>query len=101
MAAVPKADVIITNPTHLAIAIKYDFDNMQAPMVVAKGADYIAEKIRQIAEENDVLIVENKPLAQVLYKTVEVNDLIPETIYRAVAEVLAYVYDQKKVRLFG
>ena len=101
MAAVPKADVIITNPTHLAIAIKYDFDNMQAPMVVAKGADYIAEKIRQIAEENDVLIVENKPLAQVLYKTVQVNDLIPETIYRAVAEILAYVYDQNKVRIFG
>jgi flagellar biosynthetic protein FlhB len=101
MAAVPKADVIITNPTHLAIAIKYDPDNMQAPVVVAKGADYIAEKIRQIAEENDVLIVENKPLAQVLYKVVNVNDFIPETVYRAVAEVLAYVYDQKKVRIFG
>jgi flagellar biosynthetic protein FlhB len=70
-------------------------------VVVAKGADYIAEKIRQIAEESDVLIVENKPLAQVLYKTVNVNDLIPETIYRAVAEVLAYVYDQKRVRIFG
>jgi flagellar biosynthetic protein FlhB len=101
MAQVPKADVIITNPTHLAIAIKYDFDNMQAPMVVAKGADYIAEKIRQIAQENDVLIVENKPLAQVLYKVVNVNDFIPETVYRAVAEVLAYVYDQKKVKIFG
>jgi flagellar biosynthetic protein FlhB len=101
MAAVPNADVIITNPTHIAIAIKYDPDNMQAPVVVAKGADYIAEKIRQIAEESDVLIVENKPLAQVLYKTVNVNDLIPETIYRAVAEVLAYVYDQKRVRIFG
>jgi flagellar biosynthetic protein FlhB len=101
MAAVPQADVIITNPTHLAIAIKYDPDNMQAPVVVAKGADYIAEKIRQIALENDVLIVENKPLAQVLYKVVNVNDFIPETVYRAVAEVLAYVYDQKKVRIFG
>ena len=101
MAQVPKADVIITNPTHLAIAIKYDPDNMQAPMVVAKGADYIAEKIRQIAQENDVLIVENKPLAQVLYKVVNINDFIPETVYRAVAEVLAYVYDQKKIRIFG
>jgi len=101
MAQVPKADVIITNPTHLAIAIKYDPDNMQAPMVVAKGSDYIAEKIRQIAQENDVLIVENKPLAQVLYKVVKINDFIPETVYRAVAEVLAYVYDQKKVKIFG
>jgi flagellar biosynthesis protein FlhB len=101
MAEVPKADVIITNPTHLAIAIKYDPDNMHAPMVVAKGADYIAEKIRQIAEENDVVIVENKPLAQVLYKIVKVNNAIPETFYRAVAEVLAYVYDQKKVKIFG
>jgi flagellar biosynthetic protein FlhB len=101
MAQVPKADVVITNPTHLAIAIKYDHENMMAPMVVAKGANIIAEKIKQIAEENDVAIVENKPLAQVLYKIVDINSLIPEDLYRAVAEVLAFVYDQKKVRIFG
>jgi flagellar biosynthetic protein FlhB len=101
MAQVPKADVIITNPTHLAVAIKYDPDNMQAPQVVAKGANIIAEKIKQLAEENDVPIVENKPLAQVLYKMVDVDDLIPEDLYRAVAEVLAFVYDQKKIKLFG
>jgi flagellar biosynthesis protein FlhB len=101
MAQVPKADVIITNPTHLAVAIKYDPENMMAPTVVAKGANIIAEKIKQIAEENDVLIVENKPLAQVLYKMVDIDNLIPEDLYRAVAEVLAFVYDQKKIKLFG
>jgi flagellar biosynthetic protein FlhB len=101
MAQVPKADVIITNPTHLAVAIKYDHENMMAPMVVAKGANIIAEKVKQIAEENDVPIIENKPLAQVLYKMVDINSLIPEDLYRAVAEVLAFVYDQKKVRIFG
>jgi flagellar biosynthesis protein FlhB len=101
MAQVPKADVIITNPTHLAVAIKYDPENMMAPTVVAKGANIIAEKIKQIAEENDVLIVENKPLAQVLYKMVDIDNLIPEDLYRAVAEVLAFVYEQKKIKLFG
>jgi flagellar biosynthetic protein FlhB len=101
MAEVPKADVIITNPTHLAIAIQYDPASMQAPVVVAKGADFIAEKIRQIAEENDVPLVENKPLAQVLYKIVKVNQLVPEDLYKAVAEVLAFVYEQKKIKIFG
>jgi flagellar biosynthetic protein FlhB len=101
MAQVPKADVIITNPTHLAVAIKYDPDNMLAPTVVAKGANIIAEKIKQIAEENEVPIVENKPLAQVLYKMVDIDNLIPEDLYRAVAEVLAFVYDQKKITMFG
>ena len=101
MAEVPKADVVITNPTHLAVAVKYDPGKMGAPIVVAKGADYIAEKIRQIAQENSVLLVENKPLAQVLYKIVKVNHVIPEDLYRAVAEVLAYVYEEKKMKLFG
>jgi flagellar biosynthesis protein FlhB len=101
MAEVPKADVIITNPTHLAVAIKYDPDIMLAPTVVAKGANLIAEKIKQIAAENDIPIVENKPLAQVLYKMVDINDLIPEDLYRAVAEVLAFVYDQNKTKIFG
>lgn len=101
MAQVPKADVVITNPTHLAVAIKYDHENMMAPKVVAKGANLIAEKIKKIAEEYDVPIVEDKPLAQVLYKTVSLDHLIPEDLYRAVAEVLAFVYNQKKVRIFG
>lgn len=101
MAEVPKADVIITNPTHLAIAIQYDPQHMQAPVVVAKGADFIAEKIRNIARENDIPIIENKPLAQVLYKIVKVNSMVPEDLYKAVAEVLAFVYEQKKVQIFG
>lgn len=101
MAAVPKADVIITNPTHLAVAIQYDHENMMAPKVVAKGANLIAEKIREIARENDIPIVEDKPLARVLYKMVEVDQFIPEDLYRAVAEVLAFVYEQKKIEIFG
>lgn len=101
MAQIPKADVVITNPTHLAIAIQYNPANMQAPIVVAKGADFIAEKIRNIARENDVPIIENKPLAQVLYKIVKVNSVVPEDLYRAVAEVLAFVYEQKKIKIFG
>jgi flagellar biosynthesis protein FlhB len=101
MAAVPKADVIITNPTHLAVAIRYDHENMMAPKVVAKGANLIAEKIKQIARENDVPVIEDKPLAQVLYKMVDIDQWIPEDLYRAVAEVLAFVYDQKKIKIFG
>ncbi len=101
MAQVPKADVIITNPTHLAVAIKYSPDHMQAPIVIAKGADFIAEKIRNIAKENDVPLIENKPLAQVLYKMVKVNDMVPENLYKAIAEVLAFVYEQKKIKIFG
>ncbi len=101
MAEVPKADVIITNPTHLAVAVQYDPQRMQAPVVVAKGADFIAEKIRNIARENDIPIIENKPLAQVLYKMVKVNNMVPEDLYKAVAEVLAFVYEQKKIKIFG
>ena len=101
MSKVPKADVIITNPTHLAVAIQYNPENMMAPRVVAKGANIIAEKIREIARENDVPIVEDKPLAQVLYKTVDIDHSIPEDLYRAVAEVLAFVYEQKKIKVFG
>ncbi len=101
MAQVPKADVVITNPTHLAIAIQYRPDSMAAPVVVAKGADFIAEQIRKVAQENNVPLIENKPLAQVLYKIVKVNAMVPESLYRAVAEVLAFVYEQKKVKIFG
>lgn len=92
MQALPQADVVITNPTHYAVAIKYDKDVAQAPIVVAKGADYLAQKIKEIARDNDVEIVENKPLARMLYANVNVDDQIPPELYSAVAEVLAYVY---------
>ncbi len=96
MASVPKADVVITNPTHLAVAIRYDQENMNAPVVVAKGAGYLAEKIREIATEHQIPIVENKPVAQVLYKIANIGDMIPADLYRAVAEILAYVYRLKE-----
>jgi flagellar biosynthetic protein FlhB len=95
MQEVPKADVVITNPTHFAIAIKYDPKNMQAPTVLAKGTDYIALKIKQIAKENRIITMENKPLARALYAQVEIGDAIPADMFQAVAEVLAYVYKMK------
>jgi flagellar biosynthetic protein FlhB len=95
MEAVPDADVVITNPTHFAIALRFDAENMVAPRVVAKGADHIAARIREIAAEHGVPLVENKPLAQALYRMVELGDYIPAELYRAVAEVLAYVYRLK------
>ncbi|HPJ95699.1 MAG TPA: flagellar biosynthesis protein FlhB [Syntrophales bacterium] len=96
MAGIPKADVIITNPTHLAIAIRYDQENMNAPVVVAKGAGHVAEKIKEIAAEHKIPVVENKPVAQVLYKIANIGDMIPADLYRAVAEILAYVYRLKE-----
>lgn len=98
MAAVPEADVVITNPTHLAVALRFDAARMIAPQVVAKGAGYVAERIKQIAAENDVPLVEDKPLARTLYKIVEVGNPIPADLYKAVAEVLAYVYRLRGVR---
>ena len=95
MNAVKKADVIITNPTHIAVAIIYDRENMQAPKVIAKGADFIAQKIKKIASEAGVPMVENVPLARTLYKTVKINQFVPRNLYQAVAEVLAYVYRLK------
>ena len=95
MEAVPEADVVITNPTHLAIALKFDAHEMIAPRVLAKGAGFVAQRIREIAEENQIPIVEEKPLARSLYKMVEVGGYIPAELYRAVAEVLAYVYRLK------
>ncbi|MDA8746172.1 flagellar biosynthesis protein FlhB [Rubripirellula amarantea] len=89
---VPNADVVVSNPTELAIAIKYDPTSMPAPVVLAKGAGVLAQKIRRIALENGIPVVERKPLAQVLYKTVDVGDIIPTEQYQAVAEVLRYVY---------
>ena len=95
MQAIPQADVVITNPTHLAAAIKYDRESSEAPVLVAKGADYLAQKIKEIAKENNVEIVENKPLARMLYYNVEVGAEIPPELYQMTAEVLAYVYGLK------
>lgn len=92
---VPKATVVITNPTHYAVALQYT-ENMSAPVVVAKGQDQIALKIKEIARENNVVMVENKPLARLLYQKVEIGEAIPAELYQAVAEVLAYVYRMKR-----
>ncbi len=92
MAAVPKADVVVTNPTHYAVALRYDRDNMAAPQVVAKGMNLIAARIREVAAEHQVPLLEAPPLARALYRHAEVGDQIPAALYTAVAEVLAYVY---------
>lgn len=96
MQDVPKADVVITNPTHLAVAIKYDPEANRAPVVLAKGEDYLAQKIREAARENHIEIVENKPLARMLYANVEVGSEIPPELYQAVAEILAMVYNMRE-----
>jgi len=96
MTEVPKADVIITNPTHLALALAYDNETMSAPTVIAKGAGVIAGKIKEVAREHNIPIIEDKPLAQALYKAVEINEQIPDNLFQAVAEILAYVYGLKK-----
>lgn len=95
MQEVPKADVVITNPTHFAIALKYDEQKADAPVVVAKGVDFIAQKIKLIARENEVMTVENRPLARALYSQAEIGDAVPEEFFKAVAEILAYVYQTK------
>lgn len=92
MQEVPKADVVITNPTHYAVAIKYDGAEMDAPRVIAKGADYVALRMKQVAKESNVPMMENKPLARALYARVEIGDSIPQELFQAVAEVLAFVY---------
>ncbi len=97
MQAVPEADVVITNPTHLAVAIKYERMKDAAPIVVAKGSGLIAEKIRSIAKENNVPLVEDKLLARSLFKACEVGMEIPLALYKAVAEILAYVYKLSSV----
>jgi len=93
--SVPQADVVVTNPTELAVAIRYDAQTMAAPIVVAKGAGLVAQRIRRLALENDIPIVERKPLAQILYRDVDVNTPIPAEQYAAVAEILKYVYELK------
>jgi flagellar biosynthesis protein FlhB len=99
MANVPKADVVITNPTHFAVALQYEGMAMQAPRVVAKGQDLIALKIREIAEENDVPIVENPPLARALFDSTEIDEEIPVAHYEAVAKIISYVYKLKGKKL--
>ena len=99
MQAVPEADVIIRNPTHYAVALKYDSEDNNAPILVAKGADFVALKIIEIAKNNDIIITENKPLARALYAAVDIGGEIPKDFYQAVADVLAYVYSVKKKEL--
>jgi flagellar biosynthetic protein FlhB len=96
MAEVPKADVVITNPTHIAVALKYEPDVAEAPYVLAKGKDLIAARIKEIALENSIQIVENVDLARSLYETTDIGDAIPPELYQAVAEVLAFVYSLNK-----
>jgi flagellar biosynthetic protein FlhB len=95
MQAVPRADVVVTNPTHFAVALKYDQSAMSAPVVLAKGADAVAAKIREIAKENDIPLVENPPLARALYASVEIDQEIPPEHYKAMAEVISYVFKLK------
>lgn len=97
--SVSEADVVITNPTHFAVAIKYDQGKMFAPRVVAKGADFIAKQIREKAKENNVVIYQEPPLARALYYNVDINQEIPENLFKAVAEVLAYVYSLKESKI--
>jgi len=96
MQEVPNADVVITNPTHYAIVLKYDEENMDAPTVVAKGTDFVAQKIKLIAKEHDIIMVENRPLARAMYDQVEIGSAVPEEFFKAVAEILAYVYRIKR-----
>lgn len=98
MQEVPNADVIITNPTHFAVALKYDGSTMEAPQVIAKGQDYVALRIRELAKEHGVMTMENKPLARALFQRAEIGDNVPGDLFQAVAEVLAYVYKLKGKR---
>ena len=95
MQEIPKADVVLTNPTHLAVALKYNPEEMQAPQVIAKGERLLAERIKKIAYEHNIPVIENKPLARALFKMCDVGQFVPGNLYRAVAEVLAYVYRMK------
>ncbi len=101
MAEIPKADVVVTNPAHYAVALRYQGDAMRAPKVVAKGAHLLAARIRELAEQHRVPILEAPPLARALYRHAELGDEIPETLYTAVAEVLAYVFQLRRYREYG
>ena len=95
MQSLPQADVVITNPTHYAVAVKYDPEVADAPYVLAKGEDFLAQRIKETAKANNIEIVENKPLARMLYHNVDVGAVIPPELYHSVAEVLAFVYNLK------
>jgi flagellar biosynthetic protein FlhB len=96
---VPKADVVITNPTHFAVAVRYDPKTADAPVVLAKGQDYVALRIRQVAADSGVAVVGNRPLARALYDSVDVGAAVPVELYQAVAEVLAFVYNLSDRRI--
>jgi flagellar biosynthesis protein FlhB len=96
MQEIPNADVVITNPTHFAVAIRYDSKEMEAPLVIAKGQDYVALKIKELAKKHDIILMENKPLARALFAKVEIGQHVPNDLFQAVAEVLAYVYRIKR-----
>ena len=96
LAAVPSADIIVVNPTHYAVAIRYDESNMDAPLVVAKGVDILAARIQAIARESNVPVLQAAPLARALYANVEINQEVPRALYAAIAQVLAYVYQLKR-----
>jgi len=96
---VPQADVVVTNPTHIAVALKYTKDKMKAPLLLAKGERKIAQEIRRIAEANEISIVENEPLARSIFRTTKINQEVPADLYQAIAEVLAYVYKIKRDRI--
>ena len=98
MADVPEADVVITNPTHYAIALKYDNDVDSAPKMIAKGIDFIAVKIKDIAKENNIPIIENPALARALHDQIDIEQEIPSEFYKALAEIFSYVYELKKKR---
>lgn len=95
MAEVPEADVVITNPTHYAVALKYELKKMHSPQLVAKGKDLVAERMKEVARENDVPVVENPPVARAVFASVEIGDFIPEKLFKPVAEILAYIYKLK------
>jgi len=101
IADVPTADVIVTNPTHIAVALKYEIGKMDAPKVIAKGAELLAEKIKSIAASYNIPIVEDKPLAQTLYKNVDIGESIPEHLFQTVSQILAYVYKLKNTHRLG
>ena len=98
LAEVPKSDVVVTNPTHIAVALKYT-ESMLAPVVVAKGMGWLAEKVKSLAKENQIPVIENKPLARTMYKTLKIGQMIPKELYSAVAEILSYVYKLKKKKV--
>lgn len=100
MADIPSSTVVVTNPTHIAVVLRYDTEIDQAPIVTAKGADLLAERIKEVAREHDIPILENKPLARTMYKDVEVGDYIPMDLYKAIAEILALVYEMNKKKKY-